>query len=164
MRGEYAASRERLDYGWHVRYSLRRQEQQDAIIRSMLTESAAACFANEACVGRRPPRQALMTRWRNRHGLSAPTQPWAVFTAGCMGAGKTHVMSLLDEVGLLPLTSFVRIDLDRIRAQLPETKTYMRAQRPFAFTDHPLMDTARARPPRLARPHHRASPLPPGVV
>ena len=27
--------------------------------------------------------------------------------------------------GLLPLRSFVRIDLDHIRAQLPETKTYM---------------------------------------
>lgn len=132
LREEFAESRARLDYNWHVKYSLRRQEKQDAIIRAMLKESAAACFANEAGVGPRPPRQALMTRWRGRHGLSAPTQPWAVFTAGCMGAGKTHVMSLLDEHGLLPLSSFVRIDLDRIRAQLPETKTYMRLNKQTA--------------------------------
>jgi len=31
FRPEFAASRERLDYSWHVRYSLRRQEQHDAI-------------------------------------------------------------------------------------------------------------------------------------
>ena len=31
FRPEFAASRERLDYTWHVRYSLRRQEQRDAI-------------------------------------------------------------------------------------------------------------------------------------
>ena len=75
-----------------------------------------------------------------------------------MGAGKTHVMELLDEngdaalyrllsallsplfalsslrsahscplpPGLLPLSSFVRIDVDRIRAALPETRTYER--------------------------------------
>jgi hypothetical protein len=108
-----------------VRYSVRRQEQQDAIIRKMLRESAAACFANQAGTGPRPLKQEVMTRWRGRHGLPAPAQPWAVFTAGCMGAGKTHVMQLLDKHGLLPLRSFVRIDLDRIRAQLPETKTYM---------------------------------------
>ena len=42
FRSEFAASRERLDYSWHVRYSLRRQDQQDAIIRKMLRESAEA--------------------------------------------------------------------------------------------------------------------------
>ena len=44
-------------------------------------------------------------------------QPWIVFTAGCMGAGKTHVMCLLNTHGLLPLPHFVRVDMDRIRAQ-----------------------------------------------
>ena len=44
FRSEFAASRERLDYSWHVRYSLRRQDQQDAIIRKMLRESAEARF------------------------------------------------------------------------------------------------------------------------
>ena len=130
--GAFSVSRDRRDYSWHVRYSVRRQEQQDAIIRKMLRESAAACFANQAGTGPRPLKQEVMTRWRGRHGLPAPAQPWAIFTAGCMGAGKTHVMQLLDKHGLLPLRSFVRIDLDRIRAQLPETKTYMRAPAPPA--------------------------------
>ena len=113
FRAEFAASRERLDYSWHVRYSLRRQDQQDAIIRKMLRESAEACFANEwTSSGNRPVHQALLTRWRGRNGLPAPSQPWAVFTAGCMGVGKTHVMQLLDKHGLLPLRSFVRLRVD----------------------------------------------------
>ena len=140
-----------------MRYSVRRQEQQDAIIRKMLRESAAACFANQAGTGPRPLKQEVMTRWRGRHGLPAPAQPWAVFTAGCMGAGKTHVMQLLDKHGLLPLRSFVRIDLDRIRAQLPETKTYMRAPAPPA----PQPASTHAGPTahsasRAALPAHRA--------
>ena len=40
LRHEFAASRARLDYSWHVHYSLRRQEQQDAIIRRMLRDGA----------------------------------------------------------------------------------------------------------------------------
>lgn len=125
FREEFKASRERLDYSWHVRYSLRRQELQDAIVRKMLRESAAACFSEshdeEVDLG---VFRGLAARWRRRHGMRAPSQPWAIFTAGCMAAGKTHVMGLLNDNGLLPISSFVRVDLDYIRSQLPETKTY----------------------------------------
>ena len=41
-----------------------------------------------------------------------------------MGAGKTHVMIRLHRHGLLPLPRFVRVDIDRIRALLPETEGY----------------------------------------
>ena len=75
------------------------QDQQDAIIRKMLRESAEACFGNEWTpsgkrfgFGKRPLHQALLTRWRGRRGLVAPDQPWSIFPAGCMGVGKTHVM------------------------------------------------------------------------
>ena len=78
------------------------QDQQDAIIRKMLRESAEACFGNEWTpsgkrfgFGKRPLHQALLTRWRGRRGLVAPDQPWSIFTAGCMGVGKTHVMQAL---------------------------------------------------------------------
>jgi len=130
LRHEFAASRARLDYSWHVHYSLRRQEQQDAIIRRMLRDGAVGGAEHATPAGRgvlQGLRQVL-SRWQQqrRGAVGAPAQPWAIFTAGCMGAGKTHVMELLDENGLLPLSSFVRIDVDRIRAALPETRTYER--------------------------------------
>ena len=156
LRSEFAASRARLDYSWHVRYSLRRQEQQDAIIRRMLRDGTVGCAEHATPAGRGVLQ--VLSRWQQqrRGAVGAPAQPWAIFTAGCMGAGKTHVMELLDEngdaalyrllsallsplfalsslrsahsyplpPGLLPLSSFVRIDVDRIRAALPETCTY----------------------------------------
>ena len=60
LREEYLQSRARLDYGWHVKYSLERQAVQDSIVASILS-----------AVGKSPP---------------PPVQPWVVFTAGCMGA------------------------------------------------------------------------------
>ena len=61
---------------------------------------------------------------RGARKLGRPRQPWALFTAGCMGAGKTHVIVRLDRDSLLPLPRFVRVDMDRIRALLPETAGY----------------------------------------
>ena len=60
LREEYLQSRARLDYGWHVKYSLERQAVQDSIVASILS-----------AVGKSPP---------------PPVQPWVVFTAGCMRA------------------------------------------------------------------------------
>ena len=101
---EFFTSRAGLDYSWHVRYSTLRQHLQDAIIREML----APAQRSAAQPGKRD------------------SQPWALFTAGCMGAGKTHVMVLLDRSELLSLQRFVRIDMDRIRSSLPETAAYVR--------------------------------------
>lgn len=63
------------------------------------------------------------------HEALPPEQPWAIFTAGCMGAGKTRVMGVLAQHGLLPLERFVRVDQDLIRSQLPETRLFMRLDR-----------------------------------
>jgi len=49
---------------------------------------------------------------------------WLVFTAGAMGAGKTHTMLWLSRRDQFPLDSFVRIDPDSLRDILPETKGY----------------------------------------
>ncbi|KAL1530289.1 hypothetical protein AB1Y20_001200 [Prymnesium parvum] len=100
---EFFTSRAGLDYNWHVRYSLARQHVQDAIIREMLAPAQRA----------------------EPHGKKEAL-PWVLLTAGCMGSGKTHVMTLLDRHELISLHRFVRIDMDRIRAELPETSTYMR--------------------------------------
>ena len=69
LRREFAAVRERLDYGWHTRYSVNRQRTQDAIVRSILD-------------GRRAP----LSRLRRATRGAPAAEPWAVFTAGCMGA------------------------------------------------------------------------------
>ena len=67
LREEYLQSRARLDYGWHVKYSLERQAVQDSIVASILS-----------AVGKSPP---------------PPVQPWVVFTAGCMGAVRRHAVA-----------------------------------------------------------------------
>ena len=57
--------------------------------------------------------------------IAPSRQPWLIFTAGCMGAGKTHTMCRLDSDGLIPLQQIVRIDMDRIVRYLPEVRGYM---------------------------------------
>ena len=56
---------------------------------------------------------------------SVPTEPWIVFTAGPMGAGKSHVMSVLLDKGVFPLKAFVTVDPDEIRHLLPEYHMYI---------------------------------------
>ena len=113
-----------LDYRYHTRYTMERQATQDDIIRSMLSYQDAQ---------RNPPRSSLFQRVHGRgRRLMQPRQPWAIVTAGCMGAGKRHVIYALDRAGLLPLTSFVRVDMDRIRARLPEMDGYVDRDRSTA--------------------------------
>jgi hypothetical protein len=56
---------------------------------------------------------------------SVPTEPWIVFTAGPMGAGKSHVMKVLHDRALFPLKAFVTVDPDEIRHLLPEYHMYI---------------------------------------
>ena len=118
LRREFITSRAGLDYRFHVRYSLERQALQDSIIRSMLSFEDMQTGRPEA-----QPEWLRKAKGSSKL-LRQPRQPWCVFTAGAMGAGKTHVMCALDRHGLLPLPRFVRVDLDRIRALLPETEGY----------------------------------------
>lgn len=108
---------------YHTRYSLERQALQDTIIRAMLKY--------EDMQRGRPARRSELDRLLVRGGklVASQRQPWALFTAGCMGAGKTHVMCALDRHGLLPLPRFVRVDLDRIRTLLPENAGYVERDR-----------------------------------
>jgi predicted kinase len=54
------------------------------------------------------------------HVCTTPTQPWIVFTAGAMGAGKSWSIRHLAQRGYFPLKSFVTVDPDEIRRHLPE--------------------------------------------
>jgi hypothetical protein len=69
--GKYSHIRATLDYTYHKNYTYERQKFQDAIITEFL-------------------HGAVIT---DKDGLlcTTPTQPWVVFTAGAMGAGKSHL-------------------------------------------------------------------------
>lgn len=89
--GRFADFRRALDYSWHRCPSPSRTELQDALLDEILASG------------------------------SASPRPWVVFMAGAMGAGKSHVIQLLERrEGLFPHGQFVVIDPDEIKAALPE--------------------------------------------
>jgi Zeta toxin len=103
--GKYSHIRRTMDYEYHRNYTFERQKLQDAIISDMIDE--AFIFDEDGNVG------------------TVPTEPWIVFTAGAMGAGKSHTMSVLVLKGRFPLTAFVCVDPDEIRRILPEYNVYI---------------------------------------
>lgn len=102
--GKYAAIRRNIDKKFHGFYTRSRQLFQDSIIDAMLYH-----HYDHHSTG------------NNRHRSS---QPWIVFTAGAMGAGKSHTIRVLEARGRFPLYSFVTVDPDVIRHQLPEYPEY----------------------------------------
>jgi predicted kinase len=104
--GRFKTIRERIDYAYHANYTCARQLVQDIIIDSMLNETVI----DDQETGR---------------SCNAPTEPWVIFTAGVMGAGKTHTIRRLDEQGIFPLKSFVSVDPDEMRRHLPEFAVYV---------------------------------------
>jgi len=113
--GPYASVRESLDYSYHSTYTKERQALQDEIIDGIL--------------GRNTP---LDQQQENQQCSCEYYVPWAVFTAGAMGAGKSHTLKTLHRQGRLPLDHFVRIDPDEIRRHLPEYEHYVRLCPRFA--------------------------------
>jgi len=103
--GEFADIRATLDYTYHKHYSRERQALQDEVARAFLHTVV---------------RDSQNGRWCER-----PSSPWVVFTAGAMGAGKSRAMRWVSERGLFPLASFVLVDPDAIRYQLPEMAGYL---------------------------------------
>lgn len=98
--GKFQKIRQRLDYEYHSNYSRGRQRLQDSIIDYLLSSTG---------------------RERN-----TPSTPWIIFTAGVMGAGKTHTIKHLHANGKFPLESFVSVDPDEIRRLLPEFHDYVK--------------------------------------
>lgn len=103
--GKYSHIRKTLDYSYHSNYTFERQKLQDAIVSDML--DSAFIFDADGNIG------------------TTPTTPWIVFTAGAMGAGKSHVMNTLVSQGRFPLKAFVIVDPDEIRRILPEYHIYI---------------------------------------
>jgi len=104
--GPYAHIRETLDYEYHSNYTQDRQRLQNAIIYDILDD-------------------VLLNDVNGNKG-TIPRNPWIVFTAGPMGAGKGYTMNLLVERGLFPIDGFVTIDPDEVRRRLPEYALYVK--------------------------------------
>ena len=85
---------------------------QDAIITDML--DAAYLIDEEGNIG------------------TVPTEPFIVFTAGAMGAGKGYTIAKLVEKGRFPLKAFVIVDPDEVRRLLPEYSLYIHANAELA--------------------------------
>lgn len=110
--GKFKHIRERLDYQYHVHYTAERQRLQDVIIDFILHSKAKDRINSGQC-------------------RSAP-EPWIIFTAGVMGAGKSYTVRELDAKGLFPLESFVVVDPDEIRRLLPEFNVYLEKHQEYA--------------------------------
>jgi endonuclease/exonuclease/phosphatase family metal-dependent hydrolase len=102
--GKYVKVREQLDYNYHTVYQKERQLLQDDIASGLLHTRVLDEHLNISC--------------------AAPIENWIVFTAGGMGAGKSHTIRWLHKQGYFPLKEFFVVDPDHIRSMLPETKTY----------------------------------------
>ena len=110
LHGRYKTHRAQLDYTFHSVYSESRVRFQDAIVDSILANP---------CVEVSNSRKLSTC-------LDRPEEPWIVFTAGAMGAGKSRTIRLLHQKGLFPLHTFITVDPDHIRQQLPEFDAFVR--------------------------------------
>lgn len=103
--GNFTSNRRHLDYEYHSHYCSSRQLLQDSIIEGLL-------FAD------------------NISADNASCDQWIIFSAGVMGAGKTHTINALisneKESFLSEIRCpFVTVDQDEIRRMLPEFRIYV---------------------------------------
>jgi predicted ABC-type ATPase len=94
--GKYKDIREKLDYIFHENYTDERQLFQDLLIDKIIG-------------------MYVLNLDQNRG-----SQPYLVYTAGAMGAGKTHTLRVLSQEGEGKYDCSLIIDPDRYREMLPE--------------------------------------------
>jgi len=107
----FAAERQILDYSYHAHYSCSRVALQDAIVQRALDAATSTSSRSKAEMSVSSGRCTLK-------------RPWIIFSAGPMGAGKSHVVNWLRKRGLLPVDDLVRADPDLFRTFLPEWEDY----------------------------------------
>jgi hypothetical protein len=88
--GEFRDIRATRDASYHGNYTKARQILQDQIIRNVIGA-----------------------------GVKHPS-PWIVFTAGAMGAGKSHTINWMSDNDYFPLPDFIQVDPDSFRSKFPE--------------------------------------------
>jgi len=95
--GKYADIRELRDYSYHPMYFPQRQLLQDVLIANV--------------VDKRLPQKS---------------EPWIIYTAGPMGAGKTHTVKWMSHKGYFPLENIYIVDPDEFKKALPEWNGYVK--------------------------------------
>jgi len=127
----------RLDHGYHGIYSLERQVLQDRIICAVL-ERGGLLVEPE---GGGDDAAADTIGGLSEQGTGAstsdasPVEPWAIWTAGAMGAGKGHTLRILKQAaGIFPLQAYISVDPDEIKSVLPEMPAFLQRDRASAST------------------------------
>lgn len=155
--GPYAEIRESLDYDFHSNYVQERQAIQDQIIQRILDRGSSSSPHHDdddgalTHVKKASPRE-LGPDCRRMNGGDGEGNQWIVFTAGPMGAGKSHTLRWLSKRGYFPLDDYVVVsspslllptflpvpyslimsssssqgDPDNIRNELPEIEGYIK--------------------------------------
>lgn len=133
--GPYASTRAGLDYSYHANYVPERQAVQDTIIGRFL--SGGARISTSSLV---PTSDGSSTQEDSQLSSAAALTahrsdgPWLVYTAGAMGAGKSHTLRYLSRENLFPLDRFIVVDPDMIKSIMPDTPNYIRHNRAMAGT------------------------------
>lgn len=104
--GRYAFLRSLVDFDYHFSYVESRQHVQDAAIDQYLA----------------------------RFPCSPVEKPWCLFSAGVMGAGKSHTLHALARAGFFQRKNFVVNDPDAIKSLLPENHAFAQEDRSTAGT------------------------------
>ena len=102
--GPFAHIRKQLDYSYHSNYTASRQRFQNSVIWELLDPGRVSEQMKGVC--------------------TQPTEPWCVFVAGVMCAGKRKTIISLIKEHRFPLLSFCYIDSDEISRHLPEFHVY----------------------------------------
>jgi hypothetical protein len=116
--GNYTDIRSCLDYSYHSNYNEQRQIFQNSLVEKMIEEHLMSdtpqqnsCSSSSSILG--------TSTAKSSHN------PWIVFTAGAMGAGKSHSIRALHNANRFPLERFLLVDPDEIRRMLPEFEMYL---------------------------------------
>ncbi|ETO17419.1 hypothetical protein RFI_19901, partial [Reticulomyxa filosa] len=105
----YYDSKKKLDYTYHAYYTQERQNRvHNVIINHYMNLTKNASISNQK-------------------GRKLKDDKWILFTAGPMGAGKTHTVRWLHhQQKVFPLDAFVHVSADRIKQFLPEYTHYLK--------------------------------------
>jgi len=112
--GAFSNIRLLLDYSYHAHYTPQRQHVQDTIIHFFLhyhhSDDDKTLFPPHLPPPLLPPPPPIDCPLGH-----SPRGPWVVFTAGPMGAGKSHSLKWMARRGYFPLDKFVHVSRRRRR-------------------------------------------------
>lgn len=129
----FRQARMMIDHSYHGMYKLERQAVQDRIVMAIFERGGMTIEADGGlCETDDPPTpkpdsSSGSSRW-SPESDDVPPRPFAVWTAGAMGAGKGHTLRRLKQAGaIFPISAFVAIDPDEVKSVLPDTPLYLAA-------------------------------------